>query len=240
METRLPFRILPQPDETTCGPTCLHGVYQYHGDPVALEQVIAEVPTLEGGGTLGVFLACHALHRGYHATIYTYNLQVFDPTWFMTPDRDIAERLRRQMAHKHDARLHKATRGYLEFLNCGGELRFTDLTASLIRGYLKRKLPILTGLSATYLYRSAREYGPNDDYDDVRGEPAGHFVVLSGYDAEARQVQVSDPLHPNPVSRTHEYAVNIDRVIGSILLGILTHDANLVIIEPRRPRKAHR
>ena len=35
--------------------------------------------------TLAVLLGCHALRRGYEATIYTFNLQVFDPTWFEEP-----------------------------------------------------------------------------------------------------------------------------------------------------------
>jgi hypothetical protein len=67
----------------------------------------------------------------------------------------------------------------------------------------------------------------------VRGIPTGHFVVLSGYDRENRLVQISDPLLPNPVSSTHQYEVNTDRLICAILLGIVTYDANLLIIEPR-------
>ena len=94
---KLPLRVLPQPDETTCGPTCLHAsVYRYWGEDVALETVIARSRTLEHGGTFAVFLACDALRHGYRATIYTYNVTVFDPSWFGRPGVDIAERLRRQ------------------------------------------------------------------------------------------------------------------------------------------------
>ena len=237
MRARLPIRILPQPDEITCGPTCLHAIYSYYGDEIPLERVVAEVPMLEGGGTLAVLLACHALHRGYRATIYTYKLQVFDPTWLLPGGPDLRERLRAQMALKDDAKLHTASRGYLDFLDLGGELRFEDLTTALLRRYLKRGVPILTGLSSTYLYRSAREFGPNSDYDDVRGEPAGHFVVLFGYDREERSVAVADPYKTNPVAAGQLYEVSIDRVICSILLGVLTYDANLLIIQPRPERK---
>lgn len=233
VDTRLHLEILPQPDEATCGPTCLHAVYQYFGDSISLGQVVHEAPRLRSGGTLAVFLACHALRRGYRARIYTYNLSVFDPTWF-TPKRpiDLRERLVAQRAAKKASKLHEATRGYLDFLDLGGELRFEDLTPGLVRRYLNRSIPILTGLSSTYLYRSAREYGPRDDEDDVRGEPAGHFVVLCGYGRETRQVLVADPLHPNPVSPSQVYPVGIDRVLCSILLGILTYDANLLVLHP--------
>ncbi|HEX4148600.1 MAG TPA: hypothetical protein VHY20_06420, partial [Pirellulales bacterium] len=82
-----------------------------------------------------------------------------------------------------------------------------------------------------------REYGPGQEFDDVRGMPSGHFVVLCGYDNNARQVLVADPLGSNPVSASNPYAVSIDRVICAILLGIVTYDANLLIIEPPKQPK---
>ncbi len=229
----LPVKILPQPDETTCGPTCLHAIYRYWGRDDPLAEVIARNRELEHGGTFAVFLACDALRRGFQATIYTYNLTVFDPTWFVR-GVDIAERLRQQREVKHDPRLQHVTDGYLEFLRLGGRLRLVDLNSTLIRGLLRRNLPILTGLSSTYLYRAAREYGPNDIPDDVRGNPAGHFVVMAGYDRAKRTVLVADPYGPHPYGPSHEYWINIDRVLGAVLLGIVTHDANLLVVHPRR------
>ncbi|MDQ1315915.1 MAG: hypothetical protein QG662_2024 [Pseudomonadota bacterium] len=231
---RLPVKMLPQPDETTCGPTCLQAVYNYWGGNVPLAEVIARTRKLEQGGTFAIFLACDALRQGYQATIYTYNLTVFDPTWF-APGVYLAERLQRQREMKEDARLRHVTEGYLEFLRLGGRLRLTDLSRPLIRGLLRRNLPIITGLSSTYLYRAAREYGPDDAPDDIRGLPAGHFVVIAGYDREKRTVLVADPYWRHPYSPSHEYWVSIDRVIGAVLLGIVTHDANLLVVYPPRP-----
>jgi hypothetical protein len=237
MESRLRLEILPQPDDYTCGPTCLHAVYRYYGDNIALDRVIAEVGRLDTGGTFAVLLGCHALARGYSATIYTYNLEVFDPTWFSPNVADIPHRLRKQAIHKPAPRLQAATRAYLEFIERGGRLEFRDLKAALIRRYLLRERPILTGCSATYLYRCAREFGPADEYDDIRGEPSGHFVVLSGYNRIGREVLVSDPMVPNPAWDTCQYWVNVDRVICAILLGTVTHDANLLIVQPREREK---
>jgi hypothetical protein len=212
VETRLSLKIMPQPDDATCGPTCLHAVYRYYGTDVPLEQVIDETAQLQEGGTLAVLLACHALARGFQATIYTYNVHVFDPTWFVPDARRLPEKLAAQMAAKDSPKLHTATEAYLEFLKRGGRIRMVDLTGSLIRKYLKRGAPILTGLSATYLYGAAREHGADSDPDDVRGLPAGHFVVLCGYDSESRGVLVADPLMPNPMAFRQHYVVNVDRV----------------------------
>jgi len=232
MITRLHLDISVQPDDTTCGPACLHSVYDYYGDTISLEQVITEVKSLKGGGTLAVLLGNHALKRGYKATIYTYNLHVFDPTWF-AKDVCLPEKLRAQEAVKNDEKLSFATQGYLDFLESGGILLFEDLTIGLIRNFLKKSIPILTGLSSTYLYRSMRENPDNNLDDNIAGTPTGHFVVLCGYDKEKREVLVADPYTMNPVSKDHYYMVSIARLLGAVLLGILTHDANLLVIEPR-------
>ena len=232
MITRLHLDIAKQPDDTTCGPTCLHAVYEYYGDSISLQQVIMEVESLEGGGTLAVLLGNHALKRGYNASIYTYNLHVFDPTWFVGK-QSLTDKLTAQAAIKNNDKLSFATQGYLEFIENGGRLLFEDLTIGLIRKFLKKSIPILTGLSSTYLYRSARENPDNNSDDDVAGIPTGHFVVLCGYDKEKREVLAADPYQMNPVSGDQFYMVSISRLLGAILLGILTHDANLLIIEPK-------
>jgi len=239
MKLHLPFSIMRQPNDSTCGPTCLHSVYRYYGDEISLDQVIEEVPMLEGGGTLAVLLASHALQRGYAATIYTYKLQIFDPSWLVPDGPDLRERLQAQMNYKEDPKLLVASQAYLNYLDLGGQLRLEDLTPSLLRRYVKRSIPVIAGLSSTYLYRTPREYGPNCDYDDVRGEPTGHFVVLCGYNKESRTVQVADPLLPNPVATSQLYDVNIDRVLCAVLLGVLTYDANLLVIQPRRKKSNH-
>jgi hypothetical protein len=230
---RLGIEIQPQPDDVTCGPTCLHAVYRYYGDPVALEQVVAEVGELETGGTLAVMLACHALRRGYRVTIYTYNLHLFDPTWFATPHVDLREKLAAQALAKDDRKLRFATEAYLEFLSLGGRVKYEELSARLLRRHLRRGHPLLAGLSSTYLYGSPRESSAGGfEHDDVAGTPGGHFVVLHGYEPEERIVHVADPYHDNPLYDGLHYAVGMDRLVGAILLGVITWDANLTIVEP--------
>ena len=230
----LDLEILRQPDDATCGPTCLHAVYRYLGDEIDLEEIIADIPQQESGGTLAVNLANHALRRGYGALIYTYNLHVFDPIWFAGGEGpSLAERLRAQAAAKADPRLDSATEAYLDFLRLGGQLTMEDLTAGLIRRWLERDRPVLTGLSSTFLYRSPREIGTEVlEDDDIRGSPTGHFVVLSGWNPELRTVRVADPLEDRPQFEERIYWVPIERVINAILLGVLTYDANLLVLEP--------
>ena len=236
MDTKLQFHIKAQPDDTTCGPTCLQAVYNYFDDKIALDKVIGQVKQLKGGGTLAVLMGCHALRRGYRAKLYTFNLQVFDPTWFNLNSAEIQNRLLRQIEAKPNPKIRAASKAYLQFLKLGGTIRFEDLSAQLVRGLLSRSIPILTGLSATFLYRTAREIsvGRRMVYDDIHGEPTGHFVVLCGYNRETRTALVADPLLPNPISASSIYPVRLNRLVCAIMLGSLTYDANLLIITPKK------
>ena len=239
----LPIEIKPQPDDETCGPTCLHAVYRYWDHSIALDSVVDSFSaiTAQGRGTLAVMLGIDALSRGFLANLYTFNLQVFDPTWFdahgKAPAALLTDKLSAQLEAKRsdadqDIRLRIATKSYLEFLARGGNVRFRDLNSRLISSQIRAGKPLLTGLSATYLYRCAREFGPNDVYDDIRGRPSGHFVVIQGYDPVERQVLVADPLANNPGFGSQRYSVPMSRLIAAIMLGVLTYDANLLVIEP--------
>lgn len=230
-KTVLALDISRQPNDSTCGPTSLHAVYQYYGENITLDEVIAQVPYLKSGGTLAVMLGIHALKNGYDATIFTYNLKVFDPTWF-TQHVDLIEKLNKQLHYKKGVKFREASKAYIQFLELGGKIMYKPLNHSLIEDLLLNGIPILTGLSATYLYNEARELSDPVRFDDVKGEPSGHFVVVNGFDKEKQHVFISDPLKENPFEK-QQYAVKTDHLICSILLGIMTYDANLLVITPK-------
>lgn len=229
---RLALQMNQQRDLYSCGPTCLQAVYRHFGDQIALDLLIREVRSLEGGGTLAVLLGCHALERGYRAILYSYNLRVFDPTWFSLGREEMALRLGKSVLTMEGKRKRTAAEAYQRFLHLGGEVRMEDLSGQLLRGFLDNRVPILTGLSATYLYQAPREMGTRDD--DIRGDPQGHFVVLSGYEPQEDQVLVADPLGGTPWVTSTFYPVPMDRLLTAILLGVLTYDANLLILQPER------
>jgi len=234
------IEIHTQPDDETCGPTSLQAVYRFYNDHISLEKVIKEVTRLRNGGTLACLLGKHALDRGYKTKIYIYNLDVFDPSWFDdygNAIENIAEKLNEQCRYSTSKSFLETSRAYIEYVETGGCLRYKELSADLLKKYFAQKIPILTGLSATYLYQTKRERQTQKGaliYDDVRGEPCGHFVVLCGYDENHRHIVVADPHRTNPISNNNYYKVNITRLMNSILLGVFTFDANLLMIEPKK------
>lgn len=232
---KIPIAISKQPDESTCGPTCLHSVYSYYNYNISLDSVIQSVQALEDGGTLAVLLGIDALKNGFEAKLYTYNLRVFDPTWSGLTNTELIKKLEDQLKVKKGKKFFLASNAYIEFLKSGGKISFENFSTKLIKRYLKDKIPILTGLSATFLYQTAREYFPNQDrsvYDDIKGDPVGHFVVLCGI--KGNKIYIADPYQDNPFTNGRYYEVDIERLISAILLGVITYDANLLIITPSK------
>lgn len=232
---KLDFKIENQPDSTSCGPACLRAVYEYFKLQIDLEDLLKDIQQFEdGGGTLAVILARHALSMGYKAKLYSYNLDLFDPTWFKLNSQEMIEKLNHQKLIKNkDKKFLTISDAYIEYLNFGGELVFKDLKRSIFTKYLKMGFPILTGLSSTWLYQMIREDSVTNIDNDIEGDPAGHFVVLYGYNEEKDEVLIADPYSLNPIKNQHYYSLPINRLITSILLGVMTYDGNLLIIHPK-------
>lgn len=238
MDIELPITIKRQPDYTTCGPTSLHAVYSYYHDPIPLSQVIDEVHKHEGGGTLSIHLAVHALRRGYQVDAWVFSVKFFDPTWFTSKTDYIAKIKSRLQARgmENDPRYGSALEALEEYFALGGRIHWRDLTPRLMGGILKRGNPILTGTNGTYLYQCARETAEGPD--DVHGEPFGHFVVLCGYHSGEQTVSIADPLKDNPLHGSKYYRSSVYRLIGAIFLGAATDDSNFLVIQPKNWRKA--
>jgi hypothetical protein len=240
MDIELPVSIQRQPDYTTCGPTSLHSVYAHYGDPISLEQVIDETRKVPGGGTVGVHLALHALRRGYDADMWVCNVRHWDPTWFQAKT-DLAAKIEARAAAKglfDDPRFGPMVRAIREYCDRRGRVHWDELTPRRIGNVLRQGVPILAGTNGTYLYQAMRE--TPEGVDDVRGDPFGHFVVISGYRSRDMTACIADPLKDNPLTGTQHYRVSVYRLIGAIYLGASSDDANLLVIRPnaRAARRA--
>ncbi len=235
----LDIKMHSQPDDESCGPTCLQAIYEYYGKDRRLEELVLTVERSMSGGTLAPLLGKHALNEGFDSIVYINNLNLFDPSWFKHGDvssEKLIENLSLQMQYKQDPALVQVSMAYLDYLRLGGRVRFKTLTVKLLQSYFDKKIPILTGLSATYLYSSSRERFTTEGisiYDDIRGTPCGHFVILCGYDEHHRRIVVADPTRENPLSHNNYYTVSSHHLINAIMLGVLTFDANLLIIQPK-------
>lgn len=226
---KLNLHVSKQPDDESCGITCLQAIYDYYAHPTSLDKLKNEIEHWQTGGTVAVNLARHALGRGFSAEIHTYNIKIFDPTWKDLSPKDLSRKLN-QRARKIRSKKQKMVIGfYQDFLKKGGVLKFDDLDEDLLSRLFKDHKPIICGLSATYLYQHMRET-PDNDENDIIGQPVGHFVVVTGWDPHTRTVTIQDPLRKNPISDTGTYKLPFTKFSNAVMLGILTYDENLLVI----------
>jgi Peptidase C39 family len=218
-----------QPDDDSCGITCLQAIYRYNDLNLGLDQLRSEVDHWQTGGTVSVNLARHALDRGFAATLYSYNVQIFDPTWRDLPSEAIAKKLKARHRRIRSKKQKKVIAFYLDFLRKGGILKFDDLDEDLFDRLFAARTPVLVGLSATYLYQAKRER-PDCVEDDEIGNPVGHFVIVAGWDRSSRTVLVHDPLRRNPISDSGTYTLPFTKFSNAVMLGILTYDENLLVV----------
>lgn len=226
---KLDVTVSKQPDDESCGITCLQAIYNYYGVETTLARLKEQIEHWQTGGTVSVNLARNALALGFAAEIYTYNVKIFDPTWKDLAAKDLEKKLKQRQRKIRSKKQKKVIGFYLDFLRKGGVLRFDDLDEDLFDRLFKDHKPVICGLSATYLYQTPRESADNAE-DDVTGQPVGHFVVVSGWDSRTRTVTISDPLRKNPISETGIYRLPFTKFSNAVMLGILTYDENLLVI----------
>lgn len=236
----LPVPGFSQPDDVSCGPTCLAKVLEYWGDAGRLPDLMRRTRRNSDGGTLAVFLGLEALAHGYRVRMWSYNTWIFDPTWFGLDAKALRAKVRGRERVVRDPKMRAVLRGYDEFLSAGGIVSWRELTPRHLVSILRRGRPILTGLNSTYLYRQPRERPADLVDDDIGGMPTGHFVVICGYRRGGASFAVRDPSAHSPFSPAGRYVVPADRLINSILLGEGTYDDVLLEIWPRGRRRAPR
>lgn len=237
---RLHVPPLIQPDDNSCGPTALMMVCRHYGDPISFEEASAGIERNEDGGTLAVHLGRAALDRGYEARIWSWNLRLFDPTWKRLNRRELLERTQARRNVVKSVRARQALLAYEKFLEAGGIVGFAELEPKLLVSILDRGRPLLTGLSATYLYQMAREIPATNATDDIAGEPVGHFLVVSGYREGGKRFLVQDPFAKRPNRDAARQVVDARRLLNAILLGQTTYDALLLELWPKGGRSSMR
>jgi hypothetical protein len=165
----------------TCGPSSLQQVMAYYGKKMKLGDIIKDIPMFMDGTYLA-YLAKYAMEAGFKPLIITYNVDIFDPTWFRLSRKSLIKKLRsRSRIRKLDINIRRGCKSYVDYLESGGKLSFNFTTTEIIKKYLKKKRPIIVRLSSTILHDRKRLDLNKDKRDDISGSPGFHFVVVSGY-----------------------------------------------------------
>jgi hypothetical protein len=228
--------IVPQPEDSACGPAVLHFVYQCHSvNAGSITQMIAQIQRPRWLGSYAPELGCHALRRGMDARIYATDTRIFDPTWFAEPRADLKQKLRDQQVFfrkRSDAEHRAVSTKFLRFLKLGGKVDFSRITPGLIAHLIKEYGPLIADIDSTYFGDEMRYYTSRSGrliQHDLRGGPVGHFVALVGANLKTMEITVADPQNQNPFSDSRIYCADFQHLINALML----ERGNLLCIRPR-------
>lgn len=217
----------------TCGPSALQQILAYYGVKKSLNEILKNFKMYEYG-TWDFDLLSYVLRLGFKAEITTYNLDIFDPTWFKLSRKKLIKKLKSRL--KYAKPFHKqGIRSCIRFLELGGRIRFKIITEKIIKDYLRKKIPVIACFCFTALWKCKRAYskktkkGYKSISNDIRGVPEGHFIVISGYAKD--KFFVTDPSYNIPVSKTGKYSVPIKDLIAYILM---KDYGNICVIKPKK------
>ena len=215
----------------TCGPSSLQQVFAYYGIKKSINQLLKEIKLYKKGTFDGQLGLC-ALENGFKAIIIDYNLHAYDPTWFKLSKKALIKKLKQSLKHRKGEYKTKV-QWLIKYFEAGGNIKFEIVTPELIKSYLKKKIPVIVCLMMTSLYKEKRRItikqkkGRRSIKSDLKGKPAGHYLVVSGYDGD--KLFVTDPYYNIPYSKKGEYKISSKELIASILMW----NGSLLIIEKK-------
>lgn len=244
MQTRISKKIniipIPQQDEE-CGPACLAAVLHYFKKPIAMEQIMASIPSdIPKWRDWFYWLGTVAIQQGCAAKVITLSTQTFDVTWQGLSSKKLIKKLQSELrfiakvlhtkkepyrfyfTEHHPKVEREEIRAAIRFLQQGGTIRIQPTTQDLLERALERSNPIIVSVDAAILYRTARGIPKSDD---VRGTTWGHVVVVNGFDK--KNFFIVDPA--TWYQKTQCFRVPKAYVIESIL----RRDQNILIIKKR-------
>lgn len=237
MHIELDIDMPDQPDDSSCGPTSLYSVYKFFGLDVTLETVIKELDGYDPAiGSYDAILGIDALKRGFDAIITPFNLNVFDWSWFGLNMDALRIKLDRLASVGLSETVRKLASLYVEFIDRGGRIvfQYNPEQAFFTANYYTGVVPLICGLSSTWIHQSKRENPDTGEYDEY-GRMMGHYVVLGGWEWGLNPVRttVYDPYGSRTLFRSNKYILEYDQLLTAMMLGTNTHEGNLLRISKR-------
>lgn len=225
------LNILPQINHQLSGAETLRGIYAYYGEDISMDDLVVSTTRFSNRRLRPLALAIDALERGYAVTVHCCDTRIFDLSWMGLVSSELKEKLEYHKSKADSVHLTQTFDAYIQILEKGGTIDLSEINRAVIRKAVELKAPIIAAVSATHLFHSKREYLDSKDrpvLDDAKGKTAGHLVAVTAW--VGKEITLHDPYLANPITGKAKYKVYISRLMRSILLGVLSYDAQMVVI----------
>ncbi len=205
-----------------CGPTCLAEVMEFYTkEKFDIKDLVKESKSPYKNMDWFFLFGMSALKRGFKVKIITVSTEILDPSWISLNPKKLVRKMKKRIKYLEGRKrkdryliewnlepLKKA----VKFIEAGGELIFSLITIDLLKYFVKKKMPIIVPVNENIFYGIKRT--KDDEYDDIRGYPSGHIVVISGYAKKDFIITDSERLSEKEKGKTKR---KTDLMLNSIL-----------------------
>ena len=201
--------------DSTCGPSCLVAIYESLGEKVDKQTILNELNISDSDYTYLPQIARHMLKRNLEIKLISPNSYVFSPEWAQLSREQVITELRDWIVLNAKNEWLLTAIHSLFFLEEGGTVEITDLTTELLDSHLDAGWSLLCLVEPSWLW-GKRKIAKKAEYDSVRGNADGHFIVV--YDRTETEYIISDPYPTSLPGKEHTYQVDKARLITATYL----------------------
>ncbi len=199
----------------SCGPVCLLNVYRYFGIKTELKDILKELRIDDKTTTYPAQLASHLLSNGLKTVFINTNPFVVSPSWKNIRNKELVQKLTKWLKKNKKGRWEKSAKYLLKYLKKGGEIKICDLSTKMIDEYMAEGYLLICCLEESWIWGERKIKGTNK-FDDIKGEPRGHFIIL--YDKEGEDYLVSDPYPTGLKNRNGLYKLDKNKLLAATLV----------------------
>lgn len=199
---------------SSCGPVSLYNIYEHFGIKTSLHQILNDLKIDDKKATYPAQLAVDIKKHGLSTILLTSSPRLVAPNWVNHENKEIIEKLSKWLKkHKND-KWSGNVKHLLTYLKHNGDILITDLTTKLIDEYLDQGYLVMPCLEDSWIWGQRKIKG-KAEFDDIAGEPRGHFVVV--YGKEDNEYLVSDPYPTGLQNREGIYRIDKDKLLVATL-----------------------
>lgn len=161
-----------------CGPTSLSMVLKYHNKNYSEKQATKDlkIGLLKDRGTLVIDHALFAKKLGFHVICYSYNMELYKPSFTKLSKSRVLTELSRLLRKKQTAINKRILKITSELIKSGTNFKIKMPTINDVINLLNKKLPVILAVNAKILFET--EKLPN--FPKIPNN-MGHFIVITGF-----------------------------------------------------------
>ncbi|GBE19956.1 MAG TPA: hypothetical protein ENG87_00210 [Candidatus Pacearchaeota archaeon] len=219
---KLKVPVLEAKNRLGCGPTSLSMILNYYRKNYSEKQVIdnLEIGLIkkEDLGARAVDLALLAKKFGFDVICYSYNMELYRPSFSRLSKPGLISEIKKLLQKKHSASNKAVLKTTIKLLENNADFKIKMPSIDDIIKFLKKGIPVILAVNAKILFEVEKLQGfpkiPNN---------MGHFIVLTGF--------VDDIFYYNCPYYGESKKISKDKLFFALSNNILDSSAYLIAVK---------